>query len=274
MIEINDTPPKPFLKWAGGKRWLTQGDFNLFPANFNTYIEPFLGSGAVYFHLQPEHAILSDLNNELISTYKAIKENQELVLKHLKKHHSNHSKEYYYKIRSEKPRSIYTRAARMLYLNRACWNGLYRVNLKGEFNVPIGTKTNILFDIDNFKSTSSSLKNATLLSNDFEETVDLAGPDDFVFLDPPYTVKHNCNGFIKYNESLFSWKDQIRLRNSIERAVTRGAKILLLNAAHQSIVDLYDDFDQVTLSRKNSLSGDSRYRGKYEELAISCGYNL
>lgn len=274
MLEKNKVTPQPFLKWAGGKRWLVQGNYNLFPTNFNTYLEPFLGSGAVYFHLQPQESILSDINNELVSTYKAIQENYNQVLKHLKKHHSNHCEDYYYQIRSRRTRSIYTRAARMLYLNRACWNGLYRVNLKGEFNVPIGTKTNILFDIKNFESTSHALRGAKILNCDFEKAIDLAGRNDFVFVDPPYTVKHNCNGFIKYNENLFSWKDQLRLRDCIDRAVSRGSKVLLLNAAHESILDLYDDFEKVILSRKNAISGDSKYRGKYEEAAIVCGYEI
>lgn len=274
MLDKERVPPKPFLKWAGGKRWLVQGEFDLFPTSFNTYIEPFLGSGAVYFHLQPRESILSDINNELVSTYKAIQENHSLVLKHLKKHHSNHCKDYYYQVRSQKTRSIYTRAARMLYLNRACWNGLYRVNLRGEFNVPIGTKTNIIFDIENFETTSLALKDADILNCDFEEVIDLSGPNDFVFVDPPYTVKHNCNGFIKYNENLFSWKDQLRLRDCIVRAVSRGSKVLLLNAAHESILDLYDDFEQIILSRKNAISGDAKFRGKYEEVAIACGYDI
>lgn len=274
MLESNPIPPQPFLKWAGGKRWLVKGGFDLFPSRFNTYIEPFLGSGAVYFHLQPGQAILSDLNGELIETYVAIKTNYKLVLRYLKTHHSSHSKDYYYKIRSQNPKSIYTKAARMLYLNRACWNGLYRVNLKGEFNVPIGTKTNILFDINNFKKISSALSGTTIIKSDFEATIEKAKAGDFIFIDPPYTVKHNCNGFIKYNEQLFSWRDQIRLKESVERAVSRGAKILLLNAAHESIIDLYSSFRKVSLSRKNALSGKAEYRGVYEELAISCGYDI
>jgi DNA adenine methylase len=215
----------PFLKWAGGKRWLIPHAGNLFPDSFDRYIEPFLGGGAVFFHLKPQKAILTDINGELIQTYKAIRDNWRLVFSHLQRHQDNHSSDYYYEIRASKPRTPATKAARMLYLNRTCWNGLYRVNLKGEFNVPIGTKNTVLLDSDDFPALAKLLEGVRLECNDFEWAIDQATEDDFVFVDPPYTVKHNLNGFIKYNETLFAWKDQVRLRDAVDRAVRRVLKL-------------------------------------------------
>ncbi len=130
----------PFLKWAGGKRWLTKTNLNLFPISYNRYIEPFLGSGAVFFNLHPKESVVSDINADLINTYLAIRTDWEKVCDKLKKHEKRHSQEYYYEMRGSNPYSISGRAAKFIYLNRTCWNGLYRVNLKGIFNVPIGTK--------------------------------------------------------------------------------------------------------------------------------------
>jgi len=270
-IKLELKPP-PFLKWAGGKRWLIKQESNLFPESFNTYLEPFLGSAAVFFHLSPEKAILSDLNQELINTYNALRTDWQLVQRYLTTHHYKHCEEYYYQIRASKPTSLNGKAARMIYLNRTCWNGLYRVNLKGKFNVPIGTKQNAILDTDNFERISKLLSKTKLIYCDFEKTINKAKKNDFVFVDPPYTVKHNYNGFIKYNETLFSWKDQERLKLAIDRAVQRGAKVLVLNAAHDSIRELYAEYFQEELSRSNVLSGKAEFRGTYEELAICCGY--
>jgi len=134
----------PFLKWAGGKRWLVDKHFDLLNVEFDRFIEPFLGSGAVFFRLAPEKAILCDKNSQLIDTYRAIQEDWQQVEKYIKSHHTNHNKEYYYHIRSKNFTTLVEKAAQFIYLNRTCWNGLYRVNLKGQFNVPIGTKKNVV----------------------------------------------------------------------------------------------------------------------------------
>lgn len=273
MAQAKSIRLQPFLKWAGGKRWLISQEPSIFPEKFETYFEPFLGGGAVFFHLAPSKAVLSDINEELIDTYQAIKQNWKLVRRYLVSHHNMHCKEYYYNTRSLQAKSLCSRAARMLYLNRTCWNGLYRVNLKGTFNVPIGSKTNVLLETDDFQSTAALLSNASIYAQDFENTINQAGSSDFVFIDPPYTVKHNLNGFIKYNETLFAWEDQVRLKDAVDRAVGRGAKVLVLNAAHESIRELYADYDQIELTRKNLISGKVQARGKYEELAICCGYS-
>ena len=259
----------PFLKWAGGKRWLTSSHPELLQKPFKRYIEPFLGSGAVFFHLAPNRALLADSNPDLIETYQAIKDDWYRVLKELNKHNRNHSKRYYYTVRDMKLRSPYTRAARFIYLNRTCWNGLYRVNLRGAFNVPIGTKSSVLLDTDDFDSISKLLVSADLRVADFADIIGQAGRNDLVFIDPPYTVKHNLNGFVKYNETLFSWDDQIRLRDSVVNAKERGASIVLTNACHKSIKQLYRNIGtQRRLSRYSILAADSAKRKMCDELVI------
>ncbi len=265
-IELKLTP---FLKWAGGKRWLVSNYREVFPQSYNNYIEPFLGGGAVFFNLNPKKGILSDKNIWLIDTYNAIKMDAEKVYSILRKHHKNHSKEYYYKIRSSKTKNIYTSAAKLIYLNRTCWNGLFRVNLKGEFNVPIGTKNNVIMENDNFSLISERLSNISIVNSDFEKIIDMSEENDLIFVDPPYTVKHDNNGFIKYNEVLFQWEDQIRLRDALVRAQNRGSKIILTNAHHSSISDLYSkEFKLEVVNRKSVMSSISKNRGKCEEYLI------
>lgn len=267
--QANSKPITPFLKWAGGKRWLADHVLDLIPANFSTYYEPFLGSGAIYFSLQPEAAVLSDLNEDLINAYASIRDCGEKVTIALRQHHHQHSKDYYYEVRARRLRAQHTRAAQFIYLNRTCWNGLYRVNLAGIFNVPIGTKTKVILDTDNFPGTAELLNHAELHCRDFEETIDLAGKDDVIFADPPYTIHHNHNGFIKYNENIFSWQDQIRLRDALVRAKARGAKIIMTNANHESVRALYNKgFSLTPLSRMSVIAGSSKARKTYEELLI------
>lgn len=262
-------PVLPFLKWAGGKRWLVSSYPALLKHPFERYIEPFLGSGAVFFHLAPHRSILADRNEELIETYQAIKDDWRRVFDELKEHHRNHSKSYYYAIRRSKRRTIYTRAARFIYLNRTCWNGLYRVNFAGRFNVPVGTKTNVILDSDNFGAIATLLRDAELRVCDFEQIVNLAKETDLLFVDPPYTVKHNLNGFIKYNEVLFSWDDQVRLRDSLVRAKARGAKILITNAHHRSIRDLYKNVGEcIVVKRSSVIAAQSKHRRECEELIV------
>lgn len=260
----------PFLKWAGGKRWLTHHpDFQI-PRFRGRYIEPFLGGGSIFFSLQPNSALLSDINPELISAYAALRANYANVLRHLSRHAKNHSSKYYYHVRDElNPTSDSGRAARFLYLNRTCWNGLYRVNYRGQFNVPKGTKSNVMLDATNFPGVAASLQSASIVCSDFEPIVDSAGDGDFIYADPPYTVHHNYNGFIKYNEVLFSWEDQRRLRDALVRAKKRGSKVLISNADHKSVRDLYRKVGNPTrISRASIISGKSKGRHPTTELLI------
>jgi len=256
----------PPLKWAGGKRWLVQKHGHLFPETFNRYFEPFFGSGAVFFHLQPSAAVVSDLNSELMNLYRVMRDRPNDLRRSLRNHEKRHDELYYYQLRASRPRSLLSRASRLIYLNRTCWNGLYRVNQKGEFNVPKGTKSKVLLETDDFEFASRVLSCAEIEVCDFEVTIDRSECGDFLFVDPPYTVKHNNNGFVKYNQKLFSWSDQIRLHSSLVRAVSRGVKVMVTNAAHEAIHDLYRDFDQVLLERATVIAGDRRARGTYGEL--------
>jgi len=263
----------PFLKWAGGKRWLTKRFPGLIPKRFSSYHEPFLGSGAIFFHIAPKAASLSDSNHELIATYSAIKDEPGNVMRLLRTHANKHSDNHYYTVRAAQPRTPAGKAARFLYLNRTCWNGLYRVNKDGIFNVPRGTKDSVVFPSDDFGLISRRLKRVRLTCCDFEEALDRAQSDDFVFIDPPYTVKHNYNGFLKYNQSIFSWDDQIRLALAVERARSRGAKILVLNADHESVRDLYRTLGtQLALPRSSVLAADPNFRTKTRELAVIINY--
>lgn len=260
---------QPFLKWAGGKRWLTSGHSSLFPENYVHYYEPFLGSAAAFFSLRPKKATLADINQELIDCYIAVRDQWQKVHELLSKHHENHSKEHYYKVRQNKPVGLVEKAARFIYLNRTCWNALYRVNQKGEFNVPIGTKTNVLLETDDFEGVSRLLQGVALVPLDFEDVIDQAREGDLIFADPPYTVKHNFNGFVKYNENMFHWDDQLRLNKCLIRASGRGCLVFLTNASHPSIVELYkNDFDLMPLKRNSVIAASSNNRGIYEELVI------
>lgn len=260
----------PFLKWPGGKRWFIVAHPSLLARKFDRYVEPFLGSGSVFFHLTPAKALLGDVNEEVIQTYLGVKKDPLRLKQLLIDHQMRHSTEYYYSVRESMPKDLVARAARMIYLNRTCFNGIYRVNQKGQFNVPIGTRTNLLFDTDDFIRTAELLKNADIRLDDFESLVDETGKGDFVFVDPPYTICHNTSGFIKYNERLFSWNDQIRLADSLKRAKKRGAEILGTNANHESVQELYEErgFKTKTVSRFSSISANSKNRTQFEELVI------
>lgn len=259
----------PFLKWAGGKRWFTRNYSHLFPHFAGRYIEPFLGSGAVYFHIRPTSALLGDCNRDLIETYAALKENWSSVAVHLRAHISSHSRSYYYAARSRIPEDRAERAARLIYLNRTCWNGLYRVNAQGEFNVPLGTCRALGMDDEYLSRVSDVLQTAELHSCDFQYLVEEAGPGDLLFVDPPYTVTHSSNGFIKYNETLFSWSDQERLAKCLVEAQHRGASLIATNAPHSSVRRLYEqDFCLIEVGRFSSISATSAARRNYTELLI------
>lgn len=263
-----------FIKWAGGKKWLASRGVLPPPTSFNHYFEPFLGGGAIFFSLSPRTAYLSDLNSELIETYRILKENPEGLKKKLSKHQQKHSRDYYYTIRANPSGSPLARAARFIYLNKACWNGLYRVNAAGQFNVPIGTNTNIISDQLNLHNFSKALKNASLKCCDFEETIKQAKAGDLIFADPPYTVKHNKNGFIGYNEKIFSWADQERLANALGKAAQNGVKLIITNANHESIHQLYYFAEPHIFSRTSLIAGSAQRRGLITEAIFTANIGL
>jgi DNA adenine methylase len=180
-----------------------------------------------------------------------------------------HSNDFYYTIRGVKEADPLQRAIRFIYLNRTCFNGLYRVNQKGEFNVPIGTKTDVVLPDDDFQEWARALRYVDLETSDFEEMIDKAGAGDIVFADPPYTVSHNQNCFLKYNETLFSWNDQVRLARTLARADRRGVTVIATNANHASVRELYEEhFEIRTISRASNIAAAAGKRGSYEEIII------
>jgi len=263
---------KPFIKWAGGKRWLASDPSFTLPDFSGRYIEPFLGGAAVFFHIQPSNALLSDVNPRLIETYLCIRDCWPQVLQELKRMQRLHNKAFYYEERSRKRQKPHTRAAQFLYLNRTCYNGLYRENLKGEFNVPIGTKDKVIFADEDFYEISKVLQNADIRTSDFDKTIAEAGKGDLVFADPPYTTAHNMNGFIKYNQNIFSWQDQVRLRDALFAAASRGARVVLTNADHESIKELYDLPDAYRpIGRTSVMAGKSTFRNRTTEAVYMIG---
>lgn len=229
---------KPFLKWAGGKKSLLPYLLKLIPKDYNNYYEPFLGGGSLFFALHPRKAYLSDLNGELINAYMQIKTNTDGVIKYLKR--MKYNRKSYYKIREMKPQNNLKRAARFIYLNKTCWNGLYRVNPQGEFNVPIGRYKNpTICDKKNLQNASRTLKNAVLKTTDFESIVTDASKNDLIYFDPPYTTSNCDNGFINYNSKLFLLNDQIRLQKTMIDCDRKGCKIIMSNSNHLFIKKLY-----------------------------------
>ncbi len=261
---------EPFLKWPGGKRWLVQRYNALFPTTYRRYVEPFLGGGAVFFHLSPLRAVLSDSNPELINTYQCVRDYPDIIEGRLRNLHAHHSGWLYYRMRSMKPRSEVGRAVRFIYLNRTCFNGIYRVNLNGEFNVPMGSKDLVEYPDGYLSLISKRLGSASIKVADFENSIDSTGKGDFVFVDPPYSVMHNNNNFIKYNSRLFSWSDQIRLSSAVRRAASRGAQIMLSNADHVSVRTLYCEFGyHHRVDRLSALAAEPARRRKTTELLIT-----
>jgi DNA adenine methylase len=260
----------PILRWAGGKGWLVKHLSKFLPETFNNYHEPFLGGGSIFFNLRPRNkAFLSDVNPDLMNAHSQIRESPDEILHVLERFRN--TKGDYYLVRGMTFSSPTEKAAQFIFLNRTCFNGLYRVNGKGEFNVPYGFKSyRMLFDPDRFVRLSQLLKQANLWCGDFEDSLDNVRKGDLVFLDPPYIVSHIKNGFIKYNEKLFSWSDQERLVAFIEKIRRRGAYYILTNAKHESIRALFGREDQPIIVYRNSvIGGHGAMRGPIEEYVFT-----
>lgn len=259
--------PRPFLKWAGSKRRLLTQIVPHLPPSYRRYYEPFLGGGSPFFLLCPRHAELSDACGELIETYKAVRDNSTAVLRYLSPLRPD--RDLYYRTRDARSRGRFKRAAEFIYLNKTCWNGLYRVNQQGKFNVPYGRPSgNYVADAANINMCSEALlaPGVSLVSCDFEVALLGAGRGDLVILDPPYATGHSNNGFVDYNEVLFSWHDQERLASLARTLHNRGAHVLVTNADHHSITELYSDFEQHRIAGHSTISGRSDRRRKKSEL--------
>jgi DNA adenine methylase len=256
------------LRWAGGKRWLLPTIKMLIGSRrFPAYHEPFLGGASVFLGLRPfPKAYLRDSNAELIATYRAIRDNHKEIATRVLLY--GNDPETYYAVRESSPQDQIDRAARFLYLNHTSFNGIYRVNLDGVYNVPFGRRPSPQIpSAEHLGSVARRLKRAKLDTGDFAKCLTRVGVDDLIFLDPPYTVAHNNNGFIKYNQRLFSFDDQKRLRTLIDAIKDRGAFYILANAAHHSISDLFDSDDDILIEtrRRNSIGGIHASRGSATE---------
>jgi DNA adenine methylase len=259
---------RPFLRWPGGKQWLATRLSKLVPKKCRTYFEPFIGGGSLFFASRPKSAKLGDLNERLIETYTAVRDRPLDVIQALSEWPN--SKDIYYQIRSQVFTDNIRRAAQTIYLSKTCWNGLYRVNREGQFNVPFGNHERSVYDEKNILDASHILQTAELISCDFEDTVNSAASDDFVYIDPPYTVLHSKNGFRQYNDRLFSWNDQIRLAGVARKLIENGCSVVVSNANHPEVVKLYSGFKYYKLSRHSILAADPLRRCKtHEALFIS-----
>ena len=267
---ISDCTLRPFIRWPGGKRWLVSRFPGLFQlADDGTYFEPFLGSAAVFSSVRPAKSVLGDLNEDLIATFAAVRDTPEKVEALLERHHSRHSKNHYYSVRATVPKPGADTAARFLYLNRTCFNGIYRVNQKGHFNVPMGSRNSVCRPEDDFASWSLALQECELIVGDFEQVVQTTSKGDLIYADPPYSVRHNMNAFRKYNESLFSWEDQERLARVLTTSARKGVRVVVSNANHETVSDLYPAlFSRHAIARNSPIAAASEKRGAYDELLL------
>ncbi|AFY57091.1 DNA adenine methylase Dam [Rivularia sp. PCC 7116] len=267
--------PRPFLKWAGGKSKLIPQIRIYLPEaqTYKNYYEPFLGGGAVFFHLQPYAAMLTDVNSELIDTYNCVKNNLEELISLLKIHENNHSKEYYYSLRQTLVKTDLEKAARLIYLNKTCFNGLYRVNSKGQFNVPLGRYKNPkICPIELLYSACETLQLAQIRQADFSEVLDYAtSSDDFVFFDPPYHPISSTSYFTAYSRNSFTKDDQIRLRDTCAELASRGVKIMVCNSDCQFIKELYTEinFKIFPIKAPRVINSNIKNRGTIHELLIT-----
>ncbi|MDX2271866.1 MAG: DNA adenine methylase [Cyanobacteriota bacterium] len=262
---------RPFLKWAGGKHQLIAQYQPYFPKEYQTYYEPFLGGGAIFFHLQPKQAILSDINPELVNVYQCVRDHIEALITLLHKHQEAHNHDYYYQIRSATTLDPIWRAARFLYLNKTCFNGLYRENTRGEFNVPIGRYKNpAICNPSLLRLAASALQNICIEVCSFDEILKKAhSPTDFVYLDPPYHPLSPTSSFTSYSRYTFAEAEQIRLRNVMQELTSRRVKVMLSNSDCQFIRELYQGFHIHTIFAGRAINSQAKGRGKISEVLIT-----
>ena len=267
-----------FTKWTGGKRQLLSVIKSLMPDQYNNYFEPFVGGGALFFDLAPKKAYINDFNSELINCYQQIKKNPQILIELLAKHQENNSKEYYLDLRSadrdsriDKMTDV-ERAARIMYMLRVDFNGLYRVNSKNQFNVPYGRYKNPkIVDGELLLSISKYLNDNDIhiLNKDFEEAVEDVRVGDFVYFDPPYIPLSETSAFTSYTHEGFSYEDQVRLRDTFMKLDEKGAYVMLSNSSSPIVEELYKDFyiHKVEATRTNGAKSSSR--GKISEIIVT-----
>lgn len=268
---------KPFLQWVGGKRGLITQYEGLFPKKYNKYYEPFLGGGAIFFHLHHSKSILNDSNPELITTYEAVRDNPIGVIELLTLLKERHSKELYNTIRNlDRDTNRFSKfknieiAARMIYLNQTCFNGVYRVNKKGQFNVPIGSSLNrLICDTPTLMNASNALKHTELHCADFESVLSKANKGDFVYFDPPYFPISKYSDFTRYTKEKFFTRDQERLKEMFDKLNKKGCKVMLSNSDCEFIKNLYRDYNIHIVYSGRTLNSDKEKRGKVSEVVIT-----
>ncbi|MFW5799816.1 MAG: DNA adenine methylase [Spirochaetota bacterium] len=265
---------KPFVKWAGGKSQLIGEITKYLPHKFNTYFEPFLGGGALFFHLQPSKGIISDINPELINLYKVVKLNVEELIEDLKTH--KHEENYYYKLRNVdriddyKNWSKIKRASRFIYLNKTCYNGLYRVNSKGYFNAPFGSYKNPkIVDETNLRACSIVLKDTEIILSDFTHIKKKIKNGDFVYFDPPYKPLNKTSSFTKYFKDDFDEKKQIVLKELCDFLTKQGVYFMLSNSYTDMITEIYKNYNINIVLAKRAINSKGNSRGKIKEVLIT-----
>lgn len=264
---------KPFLRWAGGKSWLTKHIEDYLPSDFENYYEPFIGGGSIFLYLKSKglitkKAYLSDSNSDLINTYKVLKKQPNELIKILE--NFNNTELDYYRIRSHNFDNDLENAAKFIFLNKTSFNGIYRVNKKGEYNVPYGfRKTKDLFEFDNLLNISELFQKTFFSVKDFSKSFNSAKKNDLFFIDPPYTVAHENNGFIQYNQSIFSWDNQVQLSKKLVEIDEKNINFIVTNAKHNSIDELYTIGNKHTLSRASTIGGIGAERTTYNEFLIT-----
>lgn len=270
----------PFAKWAGGKTQLLAKLKELMPESYDTYFEPFVGGGALFFDIAPKKAYINDSNSELICVYECFRNDDDFnsLLGLLDEHEKNHSEEYYYSIREMDKNPffntlpIYVRAARMIYLNKACFNGLYRVNAKGFFNVPSGKKEKVnTYDKNNMYSIKNYFANneVNIFNGDYEEVVSHAKAGDFVYFDPPYDTLDDKDSFTSYSKDAFGKEEQKRLAFVFDELTSKGVKVMLSNHNTKFIRELYKDHNIHVIEAKRMINSNANGRGPIEEVIIT-----
>lgn len=266
----------PVVKWVGGKRQLLDEITPILPKRMTTYCEPFLGGGAVLFSVQPKNAIVNDLNADLMLVYEIIRDDVETLIAELEKHEN--TSEYFYKLRDlDRNKTVYQsmskieKASRIIYLNKTCYNGLFRVNASGEFNSPFGHYKNpSIVNAPVLRAVSKYLtaNNIQIFSEDFETTLQRIPRGGFVYLDPPYDPVSDTASFTGYNSGGFGKDAQVRLKQCCDALSQRGVKFLLSNSATNFIKDLYKDYTITIVHAKRAINSDASKRGVIEEVLI------
>lgn len=271
ILSLISIPPRPFLKWVGGKGQLLTQYEPFFPANVTTYYEPFLGGGAVFFHLQPSQAQLTDINPELVNVYCCVRDQVEAVIQLLEQHQQQHSQDYYYQMRATLGTTSVEQAARLIYLNKTCYNGLYRENSKGQFNVPMGRyKAPKICHPELLRVASQALQRAQIRMQPFDQVRNQAQDSrDFVYFDPPYHPISLTSRFTEYNRYAFSQTDQEQLRDLFAELAQRGVKVMLSNSDCPFIRHLYQDFPIHPISASRAINSNAQKRGKIGEVLVT-----